>query len=76
MNGSFLSKLVHFVVGKYFVDPIAPFGHLHFFESVVHLILESFLGFGASTVSYDPIGKLLNATGLDVYDIAVETMLV
>lgn len=76
MNGSFLAKLVLFVVGKYFVNPIAPFGHLHFFEGIAHLILQGFLGFGTSPGSYDPVGKLFDATGLDVYDIAVETMLV
>lgn len=76
MNGSFLSKLVLFVVGKYFVDPFAPFGHFHFFKSVVHFELKAIFGFGANTVSYDSVRELLYTTGLDVYNVAVETMLV
>jgi hypothetical protein len=76
VNSSFLSKLVHLVIGKYLVDPVAPFGHLHFFQGSVHLVFEGVLGFTSYPISYDPVGQLLNTAGLHIDHITVNLVFV
>ena len=76
MNRSFLSKLILHVVGEYLFDPITPFGQLHFLQSIAHFVLKGVFSFGASTISYDPIGELLDATRLNVDYIALNLMVI
>ena len=76
MDSSFLSKLILHVIGEYLFDPIAPFGQLHLLQSIAHFVLKSVFSFGASTISYDPIGELFDATRLNVDNIALNLMLI
>ena len=76
MDSSFLSKLILHVIGEYLFDPIAPFGQLHLLQSIAHFVFKSVFSFGASTISYDPIRELLDATRLNVDNIALNLMLI